>query len=72
MRGALGMVTYDWRVCLGSSAGAPMLNRDAFAQRQAPPRATRRRSLCLRGGDWAGRRLDSTKEEGDRPSTGGK
>ena len=34
-------------------------------------RATLRRSLGLRGGKYAGRRLDSTtKEEGD-PSTGG-
>ena len=49
-----------------------MLNRDARARRQAPPRATLRRSLGLRGGECAGRRLDSTtKEEGDWPSTGG-
>ena len=49
-----------------------MLNRDARARRQAPPRATLRRSLGLRGGDCAGRRLDSTtKEEGDWSSTGG-
>ena len=45
--------------------------RDAFGhrgrvRRQAPPRATLRRSLGLRGGNCAGRRLDSTtKEEGD-------
>ena len=53
--------------------GAAMLNRDARARRQAPPRATLRRSLGLRGGKCAGRRLDSTtKEEGDWPSTGGK
>ena len=37
-----------------------VLNRDARARRQAPPRATLRRSLGLRGGDCAGRRLDST------------
>ena len=50
-----------------------MLNRDACARRQAPPRATLRRSLGLRGRNGAGRRLDSTtKEEGDWPSTGGK
>ena len=48
-----------------------MLNRDARARRQAPPRATLRRSLGLRGRKCAGRRLDSTKEEGDWPSTGG-
>ena len=47
-----------------------MLNRDARARRQTPPRATLRRSLGLRGGDCAGRRLDSTtKEESDWPST---
>ena len=52
---------------------AAMLNRDARAPRQAPPRATLRRSLGLRGGNCAGRRLDSTtNEEGDWPSTGGK
>ena len=35
-------------------------------------RATLHRSLGLRGGNCAGRRLDSTtKEEGDWPSTGG-
>ena len=68
----LGMVTYDSRVSLGSSGGAAMLNWDARARRQAPPRATLRRSVGLRGGDCAGRRLDSTtKEEGDWPSTGG-
>ena len=72
VRGALGMVTYDSRVFLGSSGGAAMLNRDARARRQAPPRATLRRSLGWRGRNGAGRRLDSTtKEEGDRPSTGG-
>ena len=49
-----------------------MLNRDARARMQAPPRAALRRSLGLRGGNYAGRRLDSTtKEEGDWPSTGG-
>ena len=48
-----------------------MLNRDARARRQAPPRATLRRSLGLRGRNGAGRRLDKTKEEGDWPSTGG-
>ena len=49
-----------------------MLNRDARALRQAPPRATLRRSLGLSGGNCAGRRLDSTtEEEGDWPSTGG-
>ena len=53
------------RLFLGSSGGAAMLNRDARARRQAPPRATLRRSLGLRGGNCAGRRLDSTtKEEG--------
>ena len=57
---------------LGSSGGAAMLNRDARARRQAPPRATLRRSLGLRGGNCAGRRLDSTtKEEEDWPSTDG-
>ena len=51
---------------LGSSGGAAMLNRDARARRLAPPRATLQRSLGLRGGNCAGRRLDSTtKEEGD-------
>ena len=50
-----------------------MLKRDARAGRQAPPRATLRCSLGLRGRNGAGRRLDSTtKEEGDWPSTGGK
>ena len=49
-----------------------MLNRDVPARRQAPPRATLRHSLGLRGGNCAGRRLDSTtKEKGDCPSTGG-
>ena len=49
-----------------------MLNRDARARRQAPPRPTLRRSLGLRGGNCAGRRLDSTtKEEIDWPSMGG-
>ena len=48
-----------------------MLNRDDRARRQAPPRATLRRSLGLRGGDCDGRRLDSKrKEEGNWPSTG--
>ena len=43
-----------------------MLNRDARARRQAPPRATLRRSLGSSGGYGAGRRLDSTtREEGD-------
>ena len=66
MRGALGMVTYDSRVVLGSSGGAATLNRNARARRQAPPRATLRRSLGFRGENCAGRRLDSTtKEEGD-------
>ena len=60
------MVTYDSRVFLGISGGAAMLNRDARARGQAPPRATLRRSLVLSGGNWAGRKLDSTtKEEGD-------
>ena len=72
VRGALGMVTYDSRVFLGSGDGAAMLNRDARARRQAPPRATLRPRLGLRGGNCAGMRLDSTtKEEGDWPSTGG-
>ena len=49
-----------------SSGGAAMLNRDARARRPAPPRATLRRSLGLREGNCAGRRLDSTtKKEGD-------
>ena len=49
-----------------------MLNRGARARRQAPPRATLRRSLGLRGGNCAGRRQDSTtKEEGGWASTGG-
>ena len=56
----------QFRVCLGSSGGAATLHRDARARRQAPPRATLRRSLGLSGGNCAGRRLDSTtKEEGD-------
>ena len=60
------MVTYDSRVFLGSSGGAAMLNRDARARGQMPPRATLRRSLGLRGGNCASSRLDSTtKEEGD-------
>ena len=60
------MVTYDSRVFFGSSGGAAMLDRDARARRQVPPRATLRRSLDLSGGDCAGRRLDSTtEEEGD-------
>ena len=72
VRGALGMVTYDSRVFLGSSGGAAMLHRGARARRQTPPRATLRRSLGLRGGDCAGRMLDSTtKEEGNWSSTGG-
>ena len=50
-----------------------MLNRDARARKQAPPRATLRRGLGLRGRNCAVRRLDSTtKEEGEWPSTGGK
>ena len=66
------MATYDSRVILGSSVEAAMLDRNARARRQAPPRATLRRSLGVRGGDCAGKRLDSTtKEEGDWPSTGG-
>ena len=60
------MVTYDSGVFLGSSGGAALLNRDARAWRQAPPRATLRRCLGLRGGDCVGRKLDlTTKEEGD-------
>ena len=71
-RGALGMVTHDLRVYLGSSGGAAMLNRDARARGQAPPRATLRRSPGLLGGNCAGRRLDSkTEKKGDWPSTGG-
>ena len=55
------MVTYDSRVCLGSSGAAAMLNRDARARRQAPPRATLRRGLgCEEGtapaGGWIRRR----------------
>ena len=66
------MVTYNSRVVLGSSGRAALLNRDARARRQAPPRSTLRRSLGLREGNCGGRRLDSTvKEEGDGPSTGG-
>ena len=43
-----------------------MLNRDARARRQAPPRATLLRSLGLREGNCAGRRLDlTTKDKGD-------
>ena len=69
--GALGTVTYDSRVFLGSSGGAAMLDRDARSRRQAPPRATLRRSLGLRGENCAGRRLVSaTTEEGYWPSTG--
>ena len=67
-RDSLIMVTYDSRDFLGSSGGAAMLNRDTRARRQAPPRATLRRSLGLSIYiyDCAGRRLDSTtKEEGD-------
>ena len=49
-----------------------MLDREARARRQAPSRATLRRSLGLRGGDCVGGRLESTtKEEGDLASTGG-
>ena len=63
---------YDSRVFLGSSGGAAMLNRDARARKQAPPRATLRHSLGLRRRNGAGRRLNSTtKKEGDWPSTGG-
>ena len=66
------MVNNDSRVVLVGSGGTAMINRDARAWRQAPPRATRRRSLGLRGRKGADRRLDSTtKEEGDWPSTGG-
>ena len=60
--GALGMVTYNRRVFLGSSGGVAMLNRDARARRQAPPRATLWRSLGLRvegtapAGGWIRRR----------------
>ena len=68
----LGMVTYDSSVIFGSSGGASVLNRDVRARRQAPPRATLLRSLGLSGENCAGSRLDSTtKEEGDRMSTGG-
>ena len=57
---------YDSRVFSDSSGGAALLNQDARARRQAPSRATLRRSLGLSGGNCAGRRLDSTtKEEGD-------
>ena len=49
-----------------------MLNQDARTRRQAPPRATLQRSLGLRGGNCADRRLNSTtEEEVDWPSTGG-
>ena len=67
------MVTYDSRVFLGSSRGALLLDRDAHARKQAPPRGTLRRRLGLRRGNCAGRRLDSTttEEEGDWPSTEG-
>ena len=66
------MVTHDSRVFFGSGGGATMLNMDACAPRRARPRATLRRSLRLSGANFAGRRLDSTtKEEGDRASTGG-
>ena len=54
---------HDSLVVLGSSGGAAMLNRDARARRQARPRATLRRSIGLRGGSCAGRRLDSTTKE---------
>ena len=64
VRGVLDMVTYDSRLFLGNSGGAAMLNRDARAPRQAPPRATLRRSLGFRGENCAGRRLDSTTKEG--------
>ena len=70
--GALGMVTYDSCVFLGSSGGTAMLSREGRARRQAPPQAILRRSLGLRGGHCASRRLDSTtKEEDDWASTGG-
>ena len=60
------MVTSDLRVLLGSRCGASMLNRDARARRQAPLRATLRRSVGLSGENCDGRRLDSTtEEEGD-------
>ena len=72
VRDALGTVTYDSSVFWGSSGGAAMLNREARARRQSPPRATLRHRLGLRGGNCDGGRLDSTmKEEGDWPSTGG-
>ena len=64
--GALGMVTYDSRVFLGSSSGAAKC-RDARARsRRHHERATLWRSLGVSGGKCAGRRLDSTTdEEGD-------
>ena len=49
------------RVVLGRSGGAAMLNRDARARRQVPPRATLPRSLGLSegtapAGGWIRRR----------------
>ena len=68
VRGALGMVTYDSRV----SEGAAMLNRDARAWRQVPPRAPLRPSHGFLERNCADRRLDSTaKKAGDWASTGG-
>ena len=64
--------TYDSLVFLGSSGGAAMLGRDARARRQTPPRATLRRSLGLRRGNCAGKRLDLIDEGGRRLSVDGR
>ena len=61
MSGALRMITYDSGVILGSSVeAATPLNRDARVRGGSRPRATLQGSLGLRGGNSAGRGLDST------------
>ena len=49
-----------------------MLNRDARARRQAPPRATLRRSLGLRGGNCAGQEAGFDDEGGGRLAVDGR
>ena len=47
------MVTYGSRAFLGISGEEAMLHRDARSRRQAPPRATLRRSFGLHSADSA-------------------
>ena len=61
VRTATTITTYDSRVCIGSSGGAAMLNRDDHAGRPTPARSHYGAfSVCVEGtppaGDWILRR----------------